>query len=469
PGGSSSPSGREARLPAEGFAGLDESVRAVMAAAGVPGAAVGVLVGEEAYVAGHGVTNVDYPLPVDGDTLFQIGSITKTFTMAALVRLVDQGRLDLDAPVQRALPDLRLADPEVAARVTLRHLLTHTSGLPANDWATLGGGDDALARYVATQGPTWPLLLPLGRAPSYSNIAFSVAGRVLEAVSGGPYAAAIEELLFAPLGMERATLSAADAIVAATAAGHTVLEGRPHVQRPWPMPHTGAPAGGIIASVGDLLRYARLWLRGGAGPDGARLFTPAALAEIGRPQAPNPGFPLSFGLTWLLGEAGGVTFWNHDGVTLGQTARLTVFPGHGVALVALTNANTGVAVFRVVQEWVQEHVLGLAAPPPPRVTPLPAGAAALAIYAGAYQNPGEATLTLRVRDGGLDLTTQVEDPFVGSVRPALPPDPLVHLALATPDEAYAVEAPEARAVFLRGAGGRIEGLLWGLRYNRRVG
>src|SRR5262245_7891436 len=109
----------------------------------------------------------------------------------------------------------------------MRHLLTHTSGLPSTNFAAMGGGDGALARYVAEVVPQEPLLLPLGRYPSYCNTGFSLAGRVLEVVSGRSYEALIRELLFEPLGMERATFFAAEAILAPTAAGHTVLTERP--------------------------------------------------------------------------------------------------------------------------------------------------------------------------------------------------------------------------------------------------
>src|SRR5690348_4018795 len=94
----------------------------------VPGFALGLLADGQEFVTGSGVTSVDNPLPVDGDTLFQIGSITKTFTATLAMRLVEAGKLDLDTPVCRYLPELRLKDPEVAASVTPRHLLTHTAG-----------------------------------------------------------------------------------------------------------------------------------------------------------------------------------------------------------------------------------------------------------------------------------------------------------------------------------------------------
>jgi len=113
--------------------------------------------------AAFGVTNVDNPLPVDADTLFQVGSITKTFTATAAMRLVDEGRLDLDRPLQTDLPDLRLVDPQVAAAVTPRHLLTHTAGWVGDYFSDTGRGDDALARYVAEMAEL-EQLTPLGAA-----------------------------------------------------------------------------------------------------------------------------------------------------------------------------------------------------------------------------------------------------------------------------------------------------------------
>src|SRR5918997_6121489 len=161
------------QAPSARFAPLDEAIRQAMASAGIPGVAVGVLYPGGEYLNGYGVTNVESPQPADADTLFQIGSITKTMTMAACMRLVEQGRLDLATPIRQYLPDLRLSDPTAAAVVALQHLLTHTSGLPADDFAAMGGGDDALARYVTERVSRAPLHLPLGRYSSYSNIGFS--------------------------------------------------------------------------------------------------------------------------------------------------------------------------------------------------------------------------------------------------------------------------------------------------------
>jgi CubicO group peptidase (beta-lactamase class C family) len=466
-GGTESYSRSPVQTASAEFDALDAQVRAAMAAAGVPGAAVGVLYRGQEYVAGYGVTNVDYPLAVDADTLFQIGSITKTFTMAAAMRLVEQGRLALDEPIRHYLPDLSMSDPDVAARVTMRHLLTHTSGLPADNFAPMGGGDEALAQYVAEEVPREPLILPLGRYPSYSNIALSLAGRVVEVVSERPYEVAIRQLLFEPLGMERATFFAADAIIAATAAGHTVLDTKPFRQRPWALPRTADAAGGIVASVREMLRYARLWLGDGLSPDGARLLTPESLAQIGTPQSRQPADLLTFGLSWALADENGVKFWTHGGGTSGQNSRLLMARERDFAYCALTNVVEGSAVLGAGQRWATENLLGMSPAASPAPPPLPLDAAALATYAGEYENPGEALHTLRVRDNGLELTSKTVDPFFAQIQPAVPDPPPVQLGFSARDVVYAVDEPKVRSAFLRNPDGSIAGLFVGGRFNVR--
>jgi CubicO group peptidase (beta-lactamase class C family) len=128
---------------------LSEFVEATAGRFGIPGVAVGVWAhGEEAYAC-HGVTSLENPLPIDRDTLYVLGSVTKTFTATALMRLVAEGRVELDAPVRRYVPELRLADEGAAAAVTVLHLLNHTSGLGWDLLVDTGEGDDALTRFVA--------------------------------------------------------------------------------------------------------------------------------------------------------------------------------------------------------------------------------------------------------------------------------------------------------------------------------
>ena len=159
------------------FAEVVQAAQDAMEAHSVPGVAIAVVSGGEEETAGLGVTSIENPLEVTPDTLFQIGSIGKTFTATAIMRLVEQGKVDLDVPVRTYLPDFRLADDNVAARVTIRHLLTHTGGWEGDYFDDFGLGDDALARMVGRLEEL-PQLTPLGEVWAYNNAGFYVAGRV---------------------------------------------------------------------------------------------------------------------------------------------------------------------------------------------------------------------------------------------------------------------------------------------------
>src|SRR5436305_1076567 len=222
------PSGHAVALtggPARLFGELDEKIEAGMRQFAIPGAAVGVLYRGVEYVKGYGVTNVDYPVAVDGDTLFRIGSTTKTFTGTTVMRLVNAGRIDLEAPVRRYLPDLRTVDPTVAERVTVRQLLNHTAGWLGDYLTDYGPGDDAAARYVAGLA-TVPQLTPPGTVFGYNNAALEVAARLIEVVTGTTYEAAVGALLIDPLGLAHSRYFVDSIIGLNVAASHDVVEGR---------------------------------------------------------------------------------------------------------------------------------------------------------------------------------------------------------------------------------------------------
>lgn len=153
------------------------------------------------------MTSVENPLPVEANTLFQFGSTGKTFTATAMMRLVEAGKVDWDAPVRTYVPELELSDEQTAATVTVLQLFNHTAGW-AGDFMGAGSdlGDDALARYVTAMA-TLPQERPLGTGASYNNASLSLAGRVIEKVTGKRFEDAIVELIFAPLGMEHSFFS----------------------------------------------------------------------------------------------------------------------------------------------------------------------------------------------------------------------------------------------------------------------
>ncbi|WP_366652855.1 serine hydrolase domain-containing protein, partial [Mycobacterium asiaticum] len=210
------------------FDELDAKITAGMKAYGIPGVAVGVWTGGREYIKGYGVTNVDHPVPVDGDTVFRIGSTTKTFTGTAIMRLVDAGKVSLDAPVRRYLPDFAVADPEVSAAVTLRQLLNHTSGWLGDDVQDFGNGDDALARYVASL-TRLPQLNPPGAVFAYNNAGLAVAGRIVEVVSGTTYESAVQNLLLNPLQLGHTHFFTDELTGLSVAAPHNVVDGKPVV------------------------------------------------------------------------------------------------------------------------------------------------------------------------------------------------------------------------------------------------
>jgi CubicO group peptidase (beta-lactamase class C family) len=398
------------------FAALDAFVAERMDALGIPGVAVGVILGDREHAAGFGVTNVDHPLPVGDATLFQIGSTTKTYTGTALMRLVDEGRLDLDAPVRDYLPEFRVADEEVAAAVTVRHLLTHTAGWFGDDFTDPGDGDDALARYVEAMADL-PQIAPLGEHFSYNNAALAVAGRIVEVLTGQTYEAALKDLVLAPLGMERSFFFAEEVVTEAVAAGHDAPAGTPVVVGPWAIPRAANPAGGIVSDIRDLLRYARFHLGDGA-IDGERVLSEESMERMRTPQGPGGAVGADLldgtGVTWLLSTIDGVRVVQHGGSTVGQQAALVLAPERGFAVAVLTNANAGAVLGTEVANWTLERFLG-ARVAPPAEQPLPDDLA-IAV-AGRYGDPANLSLEVAAQDGALRATPLLAgEPIPGQVQ-----------------------------------------------------
>ena len=191
---------------------LKRYIRQQMTELQIPGVAVGMAYGDAIAVGGFGVTSIENPLSVTGDTVFQLGSITKTMTATAVMQLVDEGSVDLDRPVQDYLPDFRVADPDISKAVTVRHLMTNTGGWRETSSRRPGGGDDALSILVDRQAKL-KQVTPFGTRWSYSNAAFDVLGRILEVHYGKPYEDLMQEQIWAPLGVRDACYFAHDVVL----------------------------------------------------------------------------------------------------------------------------------------------------------------------------------------------------------------------------------------------------------------
>ncbi|MER9521715.1 serine hydrolase domain-containing protein [Mesorhizobium sp. M0243] len=333
---------------------LLEQARVEMQRDGVPGIALGVYRDCCAATAGLGVTNALHPQPVGGDTLFQIGSITKTFTATAVFQLVEQGRLSLDDPVRAHLPQFTVADPGVSAAVTVRDCLTHSCGWEGDFYEDHGWGEDALAAMVARMGKLIQVT-PLGRMWSYNNAAFYVLGRILEVLHGCPFEDVLDNALLAPLGIDGTCFFAHDLVHRNFAVGHAEHGGQTVIARPWAMPRCGNPIGGLIASADHLMRYAQFQL------DGA-----AVLGDTMRVAAFEPAGPLSdtpeIGLGWWLDESTGERVVSHNGGANGQPCLFAMIPSRRFAMAVLTNgANGGITAQRLLA-WAMRSYFGLASP-----------------------------------------------------------------------------------------------------------
>ena len=160
------------------------------------------------------------------------------------------------------LPDFKVADETAASQATIRHLLTHMGGWAGDLFDDTGAGEDALAKYVGNMADL-EQLAPLGTVWSYNNAGFSLAGYVIEVTTGKSYQAALQELVLEPLGLKDSYLDPGDVITHRFSVGHNVTEEGIQVARPWPLPRSLHPAGGITCHVQDLLRYARFHLGDG--------------------------------------------------------------------------------------------------------------------------------------------------------------------------------------------------------------
>jgi CubicO group peptidase (beta-lactamase class C family) len=437
---------------------------AAMKAHGVPGAVVGVLHQGEMKTAGLGVTNVNHPLPVTPDTLFQIGSITKTYTAMAVMCLVEKGTLSLDEPVQTYVPDFRVADEDTSAHVNLRHLLTHTAGWSGDLFTDMSFGDDALARYVASMSEL-EQETPLGAFASYSNSAVTLAGHVVAAVTGKTYEAAMQELVLEPLGLKRSFFNPIDVMVHRFVVGHSAGPKSPQVATPWPIPRAENPCGGLVCDIGDLLRYARFHLGDGTAEDGSRLLSAETMAQMQTTQA-SWWKDETIGLTWFLNVTDGVCRVSHGGSTIGQQAELTLVPQHGLAIGVMTNADEGLALNQEVTHCALREYAGVNVREPEAIEATPE---ALAAYSGLYTRY-MVDLELGMLAGQLVCQIRYTAGFPTKDSPPPPCPPPMSIGLCEPDRLLFLNGALKGLPIdvLRGADGAVGWLRAGYRLQKRV-
>ena len=330
---------------------------------GVPGAVCGVLSGDQTTVATWGVANKATGVEVTPDTLFQLGSLSKLYTTTLLLQAQAAGLVSLDEPVRAQLQEFSVADPGATIEITLRHLVTHASGIEGDHLIDTGWNDDALQRYVATLAGLGQIHPP-EETYSFCNTGFGVAGRLLEVATGDHFDRVLRRRLARPLGCHATLTLPQHVLLHRVAAGHVHAPGgAPALQQRWSLARSNGPMGGVMAPAAELLTFARLHVEEGRGPDGTDLLVPAAIAEMQEPQveSPLPGEEQALG--WTVLRWGPLVCLGQDADTIGQRAFLRVVPERGFGLCVLTNSPPGAALARELILSVAADLLDVDAPP----------------------------------------------------------------------------------------------------------
>jgi CubicO group peptidase (beta-lactamase class C family) len=321
-----------------------EKIRAVVESErerfGVPGCAVVVVKGDEVVLAeGFGKRDVDSDLPVTADTLFPIGSSTKTFTSALCATLVDEGKLDFDAPLSSYLPGFALQDPIATQLLSVRDCLSHRSGLPRHDLIWYAGDGILTRDDIVARLPHLPPTKPFRQAWQYNNLLYLTAGHLAGKLAGGTYEDGVRNRILTPLGMTRTNFS----VVETQADGD---HAKPYVrnvgddiakQVPYASLDLAGPAGNINSCVNELVPWLRTLLGGG-------LLSDSVLKELRTPAWPVvPMFDegvarnVGYGLGLVIEEYRGKRVTHHGGNIDGFSSQVLTVVEDGVGIAVLTN------------------------------------------------------------------------------------------------------------------------------------
>ncbi len=379
-----SPNTDTAVQPSFGTAGLDTFVTQMMKDYDVPGVGLAIVEnGEISYLRGYGVRDVTKDAPVTPDTEFPIGSVTKSFTALDVMVLVDEGLVDLDAPVTVYIPEFKLSNPAYTKAVTVRNLLTHTTGLIRTDASTFDL--NVTTADIIKAAATTPLVGKPGETFVYSNVNAILAGEVVRRVSGESWETFTRERVLKPLGMSAATLTVSALEKQNNIATPSILNVRQGGLETTDYLTLGAdaPAGAINASAGAMARYVLFQVG-----DGAPLLSQKSLNEMHKGEVAAPDFNLpgiaaaqaraaakrpediapslvtdeQYGFFWATENFLGETLVQHGGNVTGGTANVTLLPKQRSGVVILANADSANFFMEAVRLHVAALLLGRSQP-----------------------------------------------------------------------------------------------------------
>jgi len=314
---------------------IDAYIEEVMAADRIPGLALAIVHDDRiVYLQGYGTTGVN-DAAITPNTAFQLGSMSKSFTALAIMQLVEAGNLDLDAPVQRYLPDFQVGSPASAEAITVRHLLHHTSGIPGNA-PRADGADQSLQAQVSALASV-ELNHEPGTVYEYSSPNYIVLGRIVEAVSGISFAEYVEQQIFQPLDMTNSHTAIEAAREDSFAEGHRLWFGVPVVSS-LPYEPGRLPTASLMSSVSDLANYMIAHLNEGQFA-GESVLSPAYMELLHTPAVAAED-DQQYAMGWRVGPVNGIRAVHHGGILPDYRGKMVMLPEKGWGVVVLTNVST---------------------------------------------------------------------------------------------------------------------------------
>ena len=384
---------------------LDTLLNEVITRWKIPGASMAVLHDGEIIEAVAGVSNLDTGIPVTTDTLFPYGSVTKTLTTTLTLRLAEEGKVSLDAPVSDYVPEFEPERPELKKQITVRHLLSHSSGLVGTIFRDTGWGEDAQKKNVELINEQ-PQYNSPGALLSYCNSGMLLLGRIAECVTGQTWHQAFQSVLAQPLGINTMVTQPEFALRHRFSVGH-VRDPETNLWKLAPYPFAFAshsPAGSTPSGrARDLLSIVQLYLGQG---EHAGFLSEDIIADAWRIQCESP---VSFlwkgcGLGWFLFDWEDDTrIVGHDGSTMGTSSFLRIHPEKKTAVALLVNTTNGALIYDKVFPEIFRELTGVWEPGVPESAPgfIPEPQR----YEGVYQDL-TARLELKTVDGELRLYAQ---------------------------------------------------------------
>ncbi|WP_083435053.1 serine hydrolase [Rhodopirellula islandica] len=375
---------------------LNQSIRSEMGQKQIPSFSIALVAdGKVVSSAGFGFQDTSKTVPASGQTVYRVGSISKLLTDVALMQLVEKGELDLDQPIQKVLPEFKIADAEHTSKITLRQLTQHRAGIvresPVGNY--FDPTEPSLEATVASLASTPSVYAP-GSRTKYSNAGVSVIGQAVERAAGMPHPDYVREQVLKPLGMKHTSFEKDKALAKHTADGWMWGYDRPAFAAPEFLLGTG-PAGNLYSSVEDLAQFSLFVM----GQHPKKILEDASLTEMLQPGETPDGKPLPYGIGFRISDFHGHRRVGHGGAVYGFSTQLEILPAEQIAVIAASSLDgTNNWITRICDQALAGMLAvrsGKEIPPSVSTEPVPRSRARS--LAGVYSSrPGDASRTVTV-------------------------------------------------------------------------